>query len=346
MRLSLQLGYMGDFKEAVEQVAALETLGLDIVWIPETWGFDVPTLMGYLAARTTRVQIGSGILPIYSRTPALLAQTAAGLDYLSDGRAILGLGASGPQVVEGWHGVTFDRPLQRTREIIQICRRAWRREVLAYRGDCFTLPLPRERGTGLGKPLKLLAHPVRDRIPIYVAALGAKNVELAAELADGWLPLFYVPEKAQHVWGNALARGAAKRAAELAPLEVVAGGMVAIGEGLELLRELGRPQLALYVGGMGARGQNFYNALVRRYGWEQEAQHIQELYLDGRKREAAAAVPAQLLEATCLVGPPAYVRERVHAYRASGVTVLNVSLVGPDPERTVAQLREWLDEPL
>lgn len=342
MRLSMQMSYAGGFEDSVRQVIDFERAGVDIVWVAEAYGFDAVSMMGYLAAKTERIQIASGILPIYTRTPTLLAMTAAGVDYLSNGRCILGLGASGPQVIEGWHGVPFDRPLQRTREVVEICRRAWRREALTYQGSCYVLPLPPEQGTGLGKPLKLLTRPTRARIPIFIAALGPRNVELAAEIAEGWLPLFFVPEKAALVWGEALARGAARRQPELGPLEVVAGGIAAIGEGLEHLRDLGRPALALYIGGMGARGRNFYNQLVRRYGWEREAELIQDLYLEGRKREAEAAVPTELLAATSLVGPASYIRERLAAYREAGVTVLNVTPVGPEPLRTVVQLKEWL----
>ena len=344
MRLGTQLDYAGGFAEAVEQVVAFEKVGLDVVWVPEAYGFDAPTLLGYLAARTERVQIGAGILPIYSRTPALLAQTAAGLDYISNGRAVLGLGASGPQVIEGWHGVPFDRPLQRTREIVEICRRAWRREVLAHQGTCYALLLPDDRGPGLGKPLKMLTRPLRDRIPIYVASLGPRGVEMAAEIADGWLPLFFVPEKAGDVWGGALARGLARRPPALGPLEVAAGGPVAIGEHVERLRDLARPTIALYVGGMGARGTNFYNDLVRRYGYEREATQIQDLYLAGKRAEAAAAVPADLLAATSLIGPASYVKERIAAFKAAGVTVLNVTPLGPDPVKVVAQAKEWAEQ--
>jgi F420-dependent oxidoreductase-like protein len=341
VRLSTQLAYAGDAKGLIDEVVRWEAAGLDVVWVAEAYGFDAPTLMGYIAARTERVQIGSGILPIYSRTPALLAQTAAGLDAVSGGRAILGLGASGPQVVEGWHAVPYDKPVARTREIIEICRAAWRRERLVHEG-LYTIPLPADRGTGLGKPLKLLTHPVRERIPIHVASLGDANVRLTAELADGWLPIFFVPEKAADVWGDALAAGAAKRPAELGPLDVVAGGPLAIGDDVTGLRDLARPMLALYVGGMGARGRNFYNDLVRRYGYEAEAATIQDLYLAGRKDEAAAAVPADLLEQTSLVGPAGYVRERIEAYRAAGVTTLNVLPIAPDPVRQLALVKEWL----
>jgi F420-dependent oxidoreductase-like protein len=296
--------------------------------------------MGYLAAKGEQVQIGSGILPIYSRTPALIAQTAAGIDALSGGRCILGLGASGPQVIEGWHGVPYTRPLERTREIIDICRRVWRREVLTNDG-LYKIPLPPEQGTGLGKPLKMITRPPRPSIPIWVASLGPKNVAMTAEVADGWLPTLFIPEKAGGVWGDALAKGAKERSAELGPLEICAGGVVAIGEGVESLRDVGRPQVALYVGGMGARGRNFYNDLARRYGYEKEAEYIQDLYLDGKKEEAAAAVPSDFLEKTTLIGPEGFVKERIAAYREAGVTVLNLIPVGPDPLRVIERVKEW-----
>lgn len=343
MRLSMQVGYAGGFKAAVDQIATLEKAGLDIVWVAEAYGFDAPTLMGYIAARTERVQIGSGILPIYSRTPALLAQTAAGLDAISEGRAILGLGSSGPQVIEGWHGVAYDKPVERTREIVDICRRVWRREVITHEGAAYTIPLPPEKGTGLGKPLKMITHPVREAIPVYVASLGPKNVEMTAEVADGWLPIFYLPEKADRVWGGPLAKGKANRAPDLGPLEIVAGGMVAIGDGLEHLRDAARSTVALYVGGMGARGRNFYNSLFRRYGYEEEAEKIQDLYLEGKREEAAAAVPAEVLADMSLVGSPGYVQERIAAFRESGVTVLSITPVGPDPVRVVEQVKEWAE---
>jgi F420-dependent oxidoreductase-like protein len=340
MRIATQVGYAGGIKEAVDQVVELEKVGVDLVWVAEAYGIDAVSVMGYMAAKTTRVEIGAGILPLYSRTPTLIAMTAAGVDYLSDGRCVLGLGASGPQVVEGWHGVPYDRPLARTREIIDICRQVWRRERVEHQGPCYTVPLPPDQGTGLGKPLKLIVHPVRDRIPIHVAALGPKNVEMAAELADGWLPILYVPEKAGAVWGEALAKGTANRAPDLGPLEIGAGGMLAIGDDVEGLRDFARPFVALYIGGMGAKGRNFYNDLARRYGYEEEAERIQDLYLDGKKDEAAAAVPAELLEAMTLVGPRSYVQERVEAFRESGVTTLIVTPVGADPVAMVADLRE------
>ncbi len=344
MKLSTQLSYAGGFKQGVDQVVELEKAGLDMVWVAEAYSFDAVSSMGYLAARTTTVEIAAGILPIYTRTPTLIAMTAAGIDALSEGRCALGLGASGPQVIEGFHGVVYDRPLGRTREIIDVCRQVWRREKVEHSGASYQIPVPEGQGTGLGKPLKLINHPVRSGIPIYVASLGPKNVEMTAEKADGWLPLFYLPEKAQQVWGDDLAAGAAKRSSELGPMEVVAGGLLSIGDGAEAVRELSRSMTALYVGGMGAKGKNFYNDLVRRYGYEQEAEQIQDLYLDGKKDEAAALVPEELLEATTLCGSEGYVRERLAAYKQSGVTVLNVTPIGPDPVKLIEQVKGWIQD--
>ncbi len=333
------LMYAGNPREAADQVVALEQAGLDTVWVAEVYGFDSPTLMGYLAARTERVEIGSAILNIYSRTPGLLAQTAAGLDNVSGGRAILGLGASGPQVIEGWHGVPYDRPITRTREVVEVVRRAIRRETLRYEGRTVTLPLPSDQGLGLGKPLKLLTKPERSAVPIYLAALGAKNVELAAEVADGWLPFLFAPEKAAGVWADALAAGTAKRPADLAPLEVVAGGMCAIGDDVKGLLDLARPMMALYIGGMGARGKNFYNTLACEYGYEAEATKIQDLYLDGHKRDAEAEIPLELLEMVNLVGPEGYVKERIAAFREAGVTNLQITPVADDVPALVRTMK-------
>ncbi|MFI2760688.1 LLM class F420-dependent oxidoreductase [Streptomyces echinatus] len=341
MEISTTLKYAGDAVAAAEEAAALEQAGVDVAWVSELYGFDAPTIMGFLAARTERIRIGSAILPIYSRTPALLAQTAAGLDAVSGGRAILGLGASGPQVVEGWHGVPYDKPIQRTREIVEIVRRVWRREAVTNDG-LYPLPLPPGAGTGLGKPLKLINRPVRERIPVFLAALGERNVELVAEIAEGWLPFLFLPEKARTVWGEALDRGAAKRDAALGPLQTVAGGLLAIGDDTDELLDLARPFAALYIGGMGAKGRNFYNNVVRRYGYEAEAEQIQELYLSGRKQEAEAAVPRELLRLTNLVGPEGFVRERLAAFAEAGVTVLNVAPAGPDPLGTLRRLRALL----
>ncbi|HET6563641.1 MAG TPA: LLM class F420-dependent oxidoreductase [Marmoricola sp.] len=340
MKLSTPLMYDGDPRSAADAVARLEKAGLDTVWVAEAYGFDSPTLMGYLAARTETVEIGAAIINIYSRTPALIAQTAAGLDNVSGGRAILGLGASGPQVIEGWHGLPYEKPLGRTREVVDIVRRAIRREVLTNDG-IFKLPLPEGQGTGLGKPLKMLTRPERPSLPIWIASLGQKNVQGTAEYADGWLPHLYAPELADKVWGESLRKGAEKRPGELGPLQIAAGGMVAIGEDVKGMLDLARPMFALYIGGMGAKGKNFYNDLVREYGYEAEAERIQELYLDGKKDEAAALVPTELLEMCNLVGPESYVKERIAAFAESGVTHLNVVPATEDPAATVAQLKEW-----
>jgi len=347
MQLSTQVSYAGGFKESAQRVAELEGAGLDLAWVAEAYGLDAPSFMGYLAALTERVQIGSGILPLYTRTPTLLAMTAAGVDALSDGRAVLGLGASGPQVIEGWHGVPYDRPLARTREIVDICRKVWAREDrLTNDGPIYPLPLPEDQGTGLGKPLKIIGRPVRPRIPIYVASLGEKNVALTAEIADGWLPLFFLPERASEVFGPALAEGTARRSPDLGPLDVCAGGLACVAEPEEadkLLDAFSRPLAALYIGGMGAKGRNFYNALVRRYGYEKEAEQIQDLYLAGRKDEAAALVPDELLRLTNLCGPPGFIQERIAAFAEAGVTVLNVTPVGSHADQVamIERLRDW-----
>lgn len=346
MKITTMMGYAGGFKQAARDVVDMESAGLDLVWVAEAYGFDSPSLMGYLAALTTRVEIGAAILPIYTRTPTLIAMTAAGLDALSDGRFSLGLGASGPQVIEGFHGVPYTNPIGRTREIVEICRDVWKREApLVHDGKNFTLPLPAERGTGLGKPLKIIAHPVRSEIPVWIASLGEKNVALTAEIADGWLPILFIPEKAKEVWGGSLADGAAKRHASLGELMINAGGLLAIGEGDDViaLRELQRPMVALYVGGMGAKGKNFYNELAVRYGFEKEAEIIQDLYLSGNKKEAEAAVPDAFLELTTLCGPKNYVQERVDAFRAAGVTHLQVHPI-PQNGQSAASLIETVKE--
>ena len=339
MKLSVPLMYAGNPRETADQVADMEAAGLDTIWVAEPYGFDAPTLMGYLAAKTEKVEIGAAILNIYSRTPGALLQTAAGLDNVSGGRAIIGLGASGPQVIEGFHGVKYDKPVARTKEIIDIIRRGMRGERVTSDG-IYQLPLP----DGLGKPLKLLNKPERKAVPLYIAALGPKSVEGAAEYADGWLPFLFHPEKAASVWGDSLAAGTANRQDDLAPLEVCAGGMLAIGEGPETkaLLDFARPLYALYVGGMGARGKNFYNELACKYGYEKEAKEIQDLYLDGHKRDAEAKVPLEWLEAGNLVGPASYVKERVEAFKAAGVTTLQVTPASDDPVATIGQVKGML----
>jgi F420-dependent oxidoreductase-like protein len=340
----MALSYAGGFTQTVDELADYEQAGLDIVFVPEAYSFDAVSQLGFIAARTERLQIASGILQLYSRTPAMTAMTAAGLDYVSQGRFSLGLGASGPQVIEGWHGVPYDAPLGRTREIIEICRMVWRRERLQYDGRYYQLPLPADQGTGLGKPLKLINHPVRERIPILLAAIGPKNVALAAELAEGWEPVFYLPEQAAQIWGPSLASGAARRDPALGPLDVIANAPLAITSGDPTpVRDLARPLFALYIGGMGARGRNFYNDLARRFGYEREAEAIQDAYLAGRKDEAAALVPAELLERTSLIGSAGYIAERLAAYRESGVTTLNVMPLAPSHEQRVRLIEQVRD---
>ena len=331
MRIGLAINYAGGFKAVAAEVADLERAGLDIVFVPEAYSFDAVSALGYLAANTEHVQLASGILQLYTRTPTLTAMTAAGLDYVSDGRFTLGLGASGPQVIEGFHGVRFNAPIGRTREVVEICRQVWRREYVQYQGRHYTIPLPAGQGTGLGKSLKLINQPVRQRIPILLAALGPKNVELAAEIAEGWQPIFYLPEKAHDVWGESLASGKAKRDGALGELDVYAGPALAIGDNVEPLREFVKPQLALYIGGMGAKGKNFYHALATSYGFGPQADRIQELYLAGEKDAAAKAVPDELVRDISLIGTREFVKERVAAFRESGVTALNVAPIAATP---------------
>ena len=343
MKLAMLLPYSNRFSEAVDRVVQLEKAGLDLIYVPEAYAADAVSAMGYLAAKTDTVQIGSGILPIYSRTPTLLAMTAVGMDEISNGRFVLGLGASGPQVIEGFHGVPYKAPLGHTREAIEICRKVWKREEkLTYEGKYYTLPLPEDKGTGLGKPLKIITHPLRPNIPIHIASLGPKNVELTAELAEGWLPTLFMPDKADLAFGDALKIGLSKRSNDLPPLDIVAGGMVAIGDDVKQYLDFGRPNTALYVGGMGARGRNFYNSLVQRYGFEQEALQIQDLYLSGKKKEAESAVPLELLEGMNLVGPEGYIKEKIAQFAEAGVTYLNIGPIGSPEEqmKIVEKLKE------
>jgi F420-dependent oxidoreductase-like protein len=335
------------FAESTAELADYEKAGAELITVPELYGFDAVSRLGYVAAKTSRAHIASGILQLYTRTPSLLAMTAASLDDLSDGRFELGIGTSGPQVIEGFHGVPFDAPIGRTREAIEICRQVWRREPLTYTGRHYTVPLPPGQGTGLGKPLKLVDHPVRDGIPITIAAIGPQNVALAAELADGWQPPFYIAEKAADVWGGPLTAGGARRDPALGPLDVHVGVALAIGEDVHHLHELTRPGRALYIGGMGARGRNFYNDLASRFGYPEAARQIQDLYLAGRKKEAEAAVPEDLLVKTSLIGPEGHVRDRLSALAASGVTTLTVRPLAPDHAgrlRLVERLRALADE--
>jgi len=340
MRTGIFLSYSDGFLEAVDQVVELEKVGVGLALVAEAYSYDAVSQLGFLAARTSRIELGTGVVPIYTRTPALMAMTAAGLDYVSDGRFRLGLGASGPQVVEGFHGVPFDAPLGRTREVVEICRQVWRRERVTYNGKYYQVPLPADRGTGLGKPLKLINHPVRERIPISIAALGPKNVELTAEIAEGWQPVFFSPEKADEVWGDALRSGAAKRDPALGPLDVMVSASLAVGDDVDDRLAWAKPQLALYIGGMGARGRNFYHNLATRYGFGEVANLIQDLYLAGKKAEAIAAVPDELVRQVSLVGPRGFVKERVAAFAEAGVTTLLVHPMSGDGRETVAFVEE------
>jgi F420-dependent oxidoreductase-like protein len=339
VRIGMGLNYSGGFEETVAELTEHEQAGLDIAWVPEAYSFDAVSQLGFIAARTSTLEIASGILQIYTRTPSLTAMTAAGLDYVSGGRFTLGLGASGPQVIEGFHGVRYDAPVGRTREIIEICRQVWAREKVQFEGRHYRIPLPAEEGTGLGKPLKLINHPVRDRIPIVLAALGEKNVTMTAELAEGWLPILFVPEKAHEVWGDWLAAGKAKRDPSLGALDIVVQTSLCITEDEHVARQMldgMRPFVALYVGGMGAKGKNFYNDVARRYGYEAEAEKVQDLYLDGKKEEAAAALPEDLVRSMSLIGSRSYVTERFEAFAAAGVTTMNVVPLAGTPAERVA----------
>ncbi|MGV1087976.1 MAG: LLM class F420-dependent oxidoreductase [Mycobacterium sp.] len=340
MRTGIFLPYSGGFKESVDQVVTLEKAGVGIVLVPEAYSFDAISQLGYLAAKTSTIELGSGVVPIYTRTPTLLAMTAAGLDYVSDGRFQLGIGTSGPQVMEGFHGIPFESPLGRTREVVEICRQVWRRERLEYQGKSYQIPLPADRGTGLGKPLKIINEPVRERIPIAIASLGPKNVELTAEIAEAWQPIFFYPEKADDVWGEALRAGKAKRDSALGDLDVMVSVSLAIGDNVSERLDWAKPQLALYIGGMGAKGRNFYHNVATKYGYGEVADRIQELYLSGKKIEAIAAVPDDLVRNVSLIGPRSYVQERIAAFAEAGVTTLLTTPVATDAAESVRFIEE------
>ena len=344
MRTGIFLSYAdgghSNFAEAADEVVELEKVGVDIALVAEAYSYDAISQLGFLAAKTSRIELGTGVVPIYIRTPSLLAMTAAGLDYVSDGRFRLGIGTSGPQVMEGFHGVPFDAPLGRTREVVDICRQVWRRERVSYDGKYYQIPLPADRGTGLGKPLQLINHPVRDRIPITIAALGPKNVELTAEIAEGWQPVFFYPEKADDGWGESLRAGYAKRDPSLGRLDIMASAPLAIGDDVDDRLAWVKPQLALYIGGMGARGKNFYHNLATRYGYGDVANHIQDLYLGGKKEEAIAAVPDELVRSVSLVGPRGYVKERLAAFAEGGATTLLLQPLSGDRRESVRFVEE------
>jgi F420-dependent oxidoreductase-like protein len=339
MRVGMQMNHRGGFLEAVAELRDLERAGLDIVFVSELYSFDAVSQLGFVAAATDRLEIASGIMQVYSRTPTLTAMTAAGLDYVSGGRFTLGLGVSGPQVVEGFHGVPYDAPLARTREVVEICRKVWRRETLVHDGTAYRIPLGPDRGTGLGKPLKLLNRPVRERIPVMIAATGPKNTALAAEIAEAWEPIFFLPERAKEVFGAALDEGRARRDPALGPLQVYVDVPAALGTDVADALDAARLRLAHYIGGMGARGRNFYFDLACRYGWDAEATRIQDLYLDGRRRDAAAAVPDALVRGVSLIGTPAEAADRIAAFAEAGVTTLSLSPMGRSADSREGRLR-------
>ena len=341
MRLGLNLGYWGAGNDAENLALAQEAdrLGYSVAWVAEAYGSDAPTILTWVAAHTTSIDVGAAVMQIPARTPAMTAMTAATLDTLSGGRFRLGLGVSGPQVSEGWHGVRFAKPLRRTQEYVDIVRMALRRERVQYDGEFFTLPLP----DGPGKPIKLTVHPVREEIPIYLAAVGPKNLELTGRIADGWLAIFFAPEHAE--LSMAPLRAGREQAGHsgddiLKGFDVVPTVPVVIHDDLDTAAAPIRPYAALYVGGMGSREQNFYNALAVRMGFDQEAQQVQDLYLGKKYAEAAAAVPRDFVDQTSLIGPPARIRDRMQAFADSGVTTLTISPFAATLEGRVSILRQ------
>ncbi len=339
MRLGLHVGYWGLGLTAEQQldiVREAESAGFHSVWAAEAYGSDTATVLAWLAANTDRIKVGSAIFQMPGRTPAMTAMTAATLDNISGGRMLLGIGSSGPQVAEGWHGQPFARQLQRTREYVAIVRTALAKERLEFEGEVYTLPLP----DGPGKALKLTISPVQDRIPIYIAAIGPKNTQLTGEIADGWLPTFFSPE---HVgeFRALLEEGAARADKAIDDsFDIAPNVNVSIDDDVDRARDAVRPLLALYVGGMGSKDKNFYNALVRRYGYEDAADEVQDLYLSGKKDDAAAALPAELIDQTSLCGPKEQVAERLAVYRDAGVGTLICSPMAFDPEERKGMIRD------
>ena len=337
MRLGVNVGYWGLGMRAAEQLAVVqeaERLGYDSVWAAEAYGSDAATVLAWLAAGTSTIRLASGIFQMPGRSPAMTAMTAATIDELSGGRMILGIGSSGPQVAEGWHGQRFGRQLQRTREYVAVVRKALARERLEYHGETLELPLP----DGPGKALKLMIAPVQKQIPIYLAAIGPRNTALAGEIADGWMPTFFSPEHVGELRAL-LQEGADRVGRSLDGFDMAPTVQVNISDDLAAARDLMRPILALYIGGMGSRKQNFYNQLVQRYGFAAAAAEIQDLYLDGKKDEAAAAIPAELIDMVSLCGPRDVVRDRLAAFRDAGVGTLTVSPMAFTAEDRITQLR-------
>jgi F420-dependent oxidoreductase-like protein len=339
MKLGLNVAYWGlglSADEQLELVREAERLGYDSVWAAEAYGSDAATVLAWLAGQTEKINLGSAIFQIPGRSPAMTAMTAATLDQISGGRFRLGLGPSGPQVSEGWHGVRFGRQLQRTREYVEVVRSALARERVEYQGETIELPLPH----GPGKALKLTIAPVQERIPVYIAAIGPKNVTLVGEIADGWLPVFFSPEHVSE-FRPLLEEGAAKSGRSIDDgFDISPTVNVLISDDRDAARDAMRPVLALYVGGMGSREKNFYNQLVRRYGFEDAANEVQNLYLDGKKDEAATALPAELIDAVSLAGPPDVVRDRLAVYRDAGVGTLQISPMAFDFDGRLSQLRQ------
>jgi F420-dependent oxidoreductase-like protein len=334
MNLGFYMGYAQPGTsplETIELAREAERLGYDSAWAAEAWGTDAVTPLAWLGALTGRIRLGTAIMQLPGRSPANAAMTVATLDLLSGGRALLGLGTSGPQVVEGWHGEAWGKPLGKTREYVGIVRAALRRDVVEHAGEHYRIPYDGPGATGLGKPLKMMMRPLRADVPIYLAAIGPKNVALAAEIADGWLPIFVDPERFDAAFGPSIA-GAREG------FEIAATVSVLVGDDVDALRDALKPYIALYVGGMGAKGKNFYNALVRRYGWEAEAETIQDLYLAGHVREAIAAVPDELVDAVSLVGPKERIAERLVAWQETPVTALLVGSPQPEALETLAEI--------
>jgi F420-dependent oxidoreductase-like protein len=319
--------------ELIELAQEAERIGYDSAWAAEAWGTDAVSVLAWLGATTTTIKLGTAILQIPARTPANTAMTAATLDLMSGGRVLLGLGTSGPQVVEGWHGEPWGKPLGKTREYVELVRAALRRETLELDGEHYQVPYRGEDATGLGKPLKLMARPQRADIPIYLASLRRRSVELAAEIADGWLPIFFSPERARSTFPVPFERNG---------LDIAPAVPAVLSDDVQSARDALKGYYALYIGGMGARGKNFYNDLACQYGFEKEAKEIQDLYLDGHKRDAEAKVPLEWLEAGNLVGPESYVKERIAAFREAGVTNLQLMPATDDPAATIAQVKEWV----
>jgi F420-dependent oxidoreductase-like protein len=331
------MGITGD--EQMAMVRAAEDSGYDSAWTAEAYGSDAATVLGWIAGKTDRIGLGSAIFQMPARTPAMTAMTAATLDNISGGRFRLGLGLSGPQVAEGWHGQPFDKPLRRTREYVDIVRAALAKERVTYDGEVYKLPRP----GGPGKALKMIISPVQDRIPIYVAAIGPRNTALAAEIADGWLPTFVSPEHFAGEFRHSLEHGAKRSGRDLSDLDIAPMVQVRIDDDLERARDFMRPFAALYVGGMGSREKNFYNALVTRYGFGDAAREVQDLYLDGKQGEAMAALPADLIDAVTVCGPEDRVRDRLAAYRDAGVTTMVVTPIAVNADEREAMLRKLPD---